>query len=227
MIAVALLCGGLLGVAPRDDGAKAPIADMAAYEEAKARAGRDADAQVRLALWCEAHGLTSERIKHLARAVLADPGNVSARGLMGLVAFQGKWVRPEKIAESLKADPTRAAATEEYLQRRVKAADTADAQYKLALWCEENGLPEQAVAHLRQVVRLDPKRENAWKRLGYKKQTNGRWVSAAQLAQEKARGRGPETGRSVLASQARALADRPGKQAQEDPRGGRDRRSRR
>ena len=192
MIAVALLCGGILaGMPALDDpappeGPRPAIFDMAAYEEASARAGRDADAHVKLALWCEAHGLTSERIKHLARAVLSDPGNVTARSLMGLVSFEGKWVRPEKVADALKADPARSAAIDEYLLRRAKAPDTADAQYKLALWCEENGLSEQAVAHLRRVVRLDPKKENAWKRLGYKKQPNGRWATLAQLAREKA-----------------------------------------
>jgi tetratricopeptide (TPR) repeat protein len=191
MIAVALLCSGLMSAMPVfDDPARAeaakPIADMAAYEEASARAGRDADAHVRLALWCEAHGLTAQRIKHLARAVLSDPGNVTARSLMGLVSFEGKWVRPEKVADALKADPARTAVIDDYLQRRAKAVDTADAQYKLALWCEENGLSEQAVAHLRRVVQLDPKREKAWKRLGYKKQANGRWMTASQLAEAKA-----------------------------------------
>ena len=65
--------------------------DMAAYQAAKAQAGRDADAQVKLALWCEAHGLSAERIKHLTLATLLDPSNAAARGLLGLVAYQGKW----------------------------------------------------------------------------------------------------------------------------------------
>ena len=152
----------------------------------KAKAGRDAGSQVGLALWCEAHGLTSERVKHLTKAVLGDPGNAAARGLLGLVAFHGKWERPEAVAEKVKADPALAAATAEYLQKRVRTAETADAQYKLALWCEENGLGAQAVAHLRRVVKLEPGREAAWKRLGYKKQANGRWAIPAQAAAEKA-----------------------------------------
>ena len=56
-----------------------------AYRAAAARAGRDADAQVRLALWCEARGLSAERLKHLALAVMADPNHATARGLLGLV----------------------------------------------------------------------------------------------------------------------------------------------
>ncbi len=71
---------------------------MAAYEAARASAGRDADSQVRLALWCEAHGLGAERWKHLAIAVLADPGNATARGLMGLVAYRGGWRSPDAVS---------------------------------------------------------------------------------------------------------------------------------
>ena len=41
---------------------------------------------------------------------------------------------------------------------------------KLAAWCEEKGLKEQAIAHYSVVTRLDPSREAAWKHLGYKKQ---------------------------------------------------------
>ena len=33
------------------------------------------------------HGLDAERLKHLVQAILADPKNATARGLMGLVAF--------------------------------------------------------------------------------------------------------------------------------------------
>src|SRR2546421_212392 len=64
------------------------------------------------------------------------------------------------------------------------AANTADAHWRLALWCEEHGLKAEAMAHLSTVVRLDPGREAAWKRLGCKKH-NGRWVTEAQLVAEK------------------------------------------
>ena len=69
-----------------------------AYREAKAAAGPGADAQVRLALWCEAHGLEAERIRHLGIAVLTDPTNATARGLLGLVEYRGKWSRPDDVA---------------------------------------------------------------------------------------------------------------------------------
>ncbi len=122
---------------------------------------------------------------HLTLAVLADPKNAMARGLLGLVAHEGRWLRPEVVAEKTKADADRAAALAEYETRRQKAPYTADGQWLLGLWAEEHGLKEQARAHLTAVTRLDPKREQAWKKLGYKKH-EGRWVTDAQLAAEKA-----------------------------------------
>ena len=106
--------------------------------------GRDADAHVRLALWCEAHGLHAERLKHLAIAALIEPGHATARGLMGLVAHAGGWKRPEAVADRLKADAALAATLEQYKARRDRTPVKADAQWKLALWCEENGLEAEA-----------------------------------------------------------------------------------
>jgi hypothetical protein len=156
-------------------------ADRAAYEAAERQAGRDAGAQVRLALWCEAHGMNSERMKHLAAAVLDDPSNALARGLMGLVAFNGKWQRPEEVTRDAADDAKRKALLEEYFQRRTRAADRPDEQWTLALWCEQSGLKDQAVAHFHAVLRLDPRREAAWKRLGFKK-VGGGWVKPELLA---------------------------------------------
>src|SRR6185437_2027085 len=93
----------LLVAAPERQNALA--ADLAEYEAAKAGVGRDADAQVRLALWCEAHGLQAERVRHLALAVLNDPSHALARGLMGLVAYRGRWQRPDSVEQKIKDDP--------------------------------------------------------------------------------------------------------------------------
>jgi len=180
-IALAL---GLLAVPPLDAKTPAP-ADLSAYQEAQRRAGRDAESQVRLALWCEAHGLSAERVKHLALAVLKDPRNATARGLMGLVDYGGRWRRPEAVSETIRGDEALTARLAEYNARRERTPGTADAHWKLALWCEQNGLKPEAVAHLTTVTRLDPTHDAAWKRLGYKKH-GGRWVTDAGLAAEKA-----------------------------------------
>jgi tetratricopeptide (TPR) repeat protein len=159
-------------------------ADRAAYRQAASAVGRDPAAQVRLALWCEAHGLSAERTKHLALAVQYDPSNTLARGLLGFALFQGTWRRPEAIEDQLQNDPAVAALTQEYLERRAKAPNKADAQSKLAAWCLEKGLKDAALAHYHVVIQLDPSRESAWKHLGYKKQGR-RWVKAEDLAAEK------------------------------------------
>jgi hypothetical protein len=160
---------------------------LEAYREASAKTGKSADAHIRLALWCEAHGLTAERLKHLSLAVLYDPSNALARGLMGLVAFHGKWDRPEIVGKEIQNDPAHQAIVKDYLARRARTPDTAEAQMKLAAWCEEHGLKEQAIAHYNAVTRIDPPRDAAWKHLGYKKQ-GSRWVKPeeAQAAKQEA-----------------------------------------
>ena len=184
MIASILVAGGVFAAAiAAADSPPAP-AELKAYQEAKAKVGHDADAQVKLALWCEAHGLSAERIKHLTLATLANPGNAAARGLLGLVLYQGKWQRPDDVSRQAHDDPARQAILKEYLARRVRAADKPDDHWRLALWCDENGLKEQTTIHLRRVVTLDPKREAAWRRLGFKKQ-GSQWVKPELAAAEK------------------------------------------
>lgn len=180
----AVLLGlGLVSAIAADPSPPAP--DLAAYGAAEAKVGRDPASHVKLALWCEAHGLPAERMKHLAIAVLSDPKQVTARGLLGLVDFAGKWQRPDAVSEKIQADEALTAALAEYNARRARTAETADAQWKLALWCEQHGLKAEAVAHLTAVTRHDPGREAAWKRLGYKRHGR-RWVTDAQFASEKA-----------------------------------------
>src|SRR3954471_20097451 len=103
MFRVVLLCASVMATDPAAPAAPSPE-DLAAYQAAQAQAGRDADAHLRLALWCESHGLNAERLKQLALAVLLDPGHATARGLMGLVADDGQWRRPEAVAQRVQDD---------------------------------------------------------------------------------------------------------------------------
>lgn len=100
MGAVLLICAGLLGANPPD---------RAEYQAAAAMAGKDARAHVKLAVWCEAHGMDAERLKHLAVALALDPQNAAARGLMGLVSYGGRWLPPEKVGETVSGDEALAA----------------------------------------------------------------------------------------------------------------------
>ena len=182
---LSILLAGLL-LAATEDGPAAPAAgnDLSAYREMLAKSGRDADAQVRMALWCEAHGLKPERLRHLAAAVMADPSHAAARGLMGLVAYGGRWERPDAVAAEVGPTPS-GRQLAEYNGRREATPYTATAQWDLAVWCERDGLDAEAAAHFTAVIRLDPTRDAAWKRLGYKKR-DGRWVTDAQVAAERA-----------------------------------------
>ena len=56
MVRAVLLCCAILGQdrTPASTSASAAPADRKSYEAARGQAGRDASAQVRLALWCEA-----------------------------------------------------------------------------------------------------------------------------------------------------------------------------
>ena len=71
MAAVVLIFAGFLGFSPTD---------RTEYQAATARAGRDPAAHVKLAVWCEAHGMDAERLEHLAEALAIDPQNAAARG---------------------------------------------------------------------------------------------------------------------------------------------------
>ncbi len=155
------------------------------YESRKAQTGRDADAQIKLALWCEQHGLEQERLKHLGAVVLRDPTNALARGLLGLVEYKGTWKRPEAVADAIKTDVAHADLLVEYNARRVKTPVAAGPQYKLGLWCEEKGLTDEARAHFATALRLEPTNVDSLKKLGYKKVGN-RWITERQAAFEKA-----------------------------------------
>jgi tetratricopeptide (TPR) repeat protein len=183
MLYAILLCCAMSGDGGKPAGPTA--ADRVAYEAAAGKAGKNASAHVQLALWCEAHGLTAERIKHLAVAVSLDPANTLARGLMGLVAFQGNWEQPEQVKQELQDDPKLHAIFREYLDRRIRTPQKkADAQLHLADWCLEKGLKDEAMAHYHLVTRLDPSRDIAWIRLGYKKHKD-RWFKPDDLAAQK------------------------------------------
>jgi len=57
LLSAAILVGALAGDGPAPD-----PSDLGVYKSASTAAGHDADAHVRLALWCEAHNLSAERI---------------------------------------------------------------------------------------------------------------------------------------------------------------------
>jgi tetratricopeptide (TPR) repeat protein len=181
----ALLLAVAMGTLGDDGAASAAKPDSETYESVQAKAGKNADDQVRLALWCEAHGLSTERMKHLALAIRYDPTHALARGLLGLVSYQSEWKNPDQLTKELALDAGSKPKIDEYLERRAKVREKTDDLWKLAIWCEQNGLKQQAAAHFYQVLKLDPRRDAAWKHLGFKK-LGGHWDKPERVAAAKA-----------------------------------------
>lgn len=95
---------------------------------------------------------------------------------------------PEKPSEKgERAAPADAAqqaeALAKYNELKARAKNTVEAQWRLALWCEKNGLSTEAYVHLANVVRLDPNRVAAWKKLGFRKH-NGHWMTEEQIKED-------------------------------------------
>ncbi len=121
MLSILLATCGLISLAGPDQ--SVTRADLSTYQAAKAKVAHDADAQVKLALWCEAHGLSAERIKHLMLATLINPSNATARGLLGLVSNGEKWQKPEEVKSQLGNDPKAQETLQDYLRRRAATPD--------------------------------------------------------------------------------------------------------
>jgi len=103
-------------------------------------------------------------------------------GMTFLAADPQQQAQPPPRETSQGPDPALLA---EYNARRAKAPNTADAHWKLGLWCEQNGLKTQAEVEFLAVSQFDPRREAAWKKLGYIKH-EGRWTTPAALAAQRA-----------------------------------------
>jgi hypothetical protein len=103
-------------------------------------------------------------------------------GMALLMPGQQPKTQTRPPASAQPADPRLLAG---YNTRRAKAADTADAYWKLGIWCEQNGLKAEAEANFMLVLQRDSARDAAWKKLGYVKH-NGRWSTPEQVAAERA-----------------------------------------
>ncbi len=91
---------------------------------------------------------------------------------------------PTVTPPALQAAPARPnpLALAQYNAKRSKTPRTAEAQWQLALWCEEHGLEAESRAALAIVVELAPSKDAAWKRLGCEKH-QGQWMTPEQIEQ--------------------------------------------
>lgn len=64
----------------------------------------------------------------------------------------------------------------EYERVRPTYPDTAEGQWALAKWCQENQLAAQRETHLQRLIEIDPQHEEARRALGYSLR-NGQWLT--------------------------------------------------
>ena len=207
-----LLALPILAVLTSQEPPRPSPADRHRFEAAKTEAGKDPANLVKLALWCETHGLRAERRAVLEEAVRLDPNQSAARGLLGQVSYQGRWETPETVSQQVKKDEALMAKLAEYNTRRNRIDHLAELEQReiqevkrrghtnkamplktqidrklapehlrLGLWCEENGLKPQALAHFTKSLQLDSYHEPTLRHLGYVKH-HGRWMSHEQIA---------------------------------------------
>ena len=122
---------------------------------------------------------------------------MAAQGLLGLISYRGQSLRPDDVRVKRNSDEKLAKKLDEYNRRRAalevllanRSRDGAGnrsyalAHEKLAAWCEQEGLKDEAIAHLTTAVQFNPYRDAPWKRLGYVKH-HGRWMTHTQIVAE-------------------------------------------
>ena len=143
MVAVLWICAGLVSFSP---------SDPTEYRAAAAKAGKDPVTHVKLAVWCEAHGMDAERLKHLAVAVAIDPQFARAYCYLAKIDNTAFW---HTVAGTPLA-PLRERAWR--FAMRAAALDDSDPRTQLTLaWCHLwKGEFETVRKHLDIAIKLNP-----------------------------------------------------------------------
>ena len=131
---------------------------------------------VERALQAELTGDNAARRRLLQQAIEIDAEFAPARWHSGFVREYGQWLSIEEAVKRAAADPLR----RQYRAERERAEDTVAGQLKLAKWCQEKRLPEEALAHLTRVVALEPNHAAAHALLGHQRTDSG-WFSADEI----------------------------------------------
>ena len=174
MVPAVLVCVGVPGCRsgpPPLSGRRARRVTWPSTTRQVPRSGRGADAHVADGTLVRGAWSGLERLKHLAIAVLTDPAHATRPRPAG----PGRVPRPVAIA---RGDSRQARSRRKRRAPPWPSTTPGEPAWaipptltgSMAMWCEQHGLKPEATAHLTMVTQLDPRREAAWKRLGYKKQ---------------------------------------------------------
>ncbi len=139
---------------------------------------RSAKVHIDRALSSEDRGDPADRARNLAKAMLTDPDDVMSRGLAGYVRYRGEWIKPDRIADRIDRSSELSLIYQQYDILRSKTRNTADDQWKTAVWCEDHGLIDEAKGRYLVAGTLDPARSAAWNKIGYK-EYRGVWIPAS------------------------------------------------
>jgi hypothetical protein len=108
---------------------------------------------------------------------LVQPGEGGQKSYIVELAGGGRVTIPREQVERV---DSASAAEAEYAELARGAADTALAHWKLAEWCRERKLREQAQRHLTRVLELEPDHEQARAILGFRKR-DGQWMTREEV----------------------------------------------
>lgn len=129
----------------------------------------DAEAQFKLANWCQNNRLPQLAQKHLRLTLKADAAHAQARKLLGYVEIDGAWFTPD--------DAKVEKARQQYLKKlgNLKDADAGD-YFKLGEFAAKNNLNTEAVECWTRSVELDPEFKKAREALHYVRLSDA-WVA--------------------------------------------------
>jgi hypothetical protein len=109
--------------------------------------------------------------------VVPDPKN---KDRVLVLLLQGRHPLSFQKAQIVNVIP-KASALDGYVQKRAKAPATADGQYELGYWCDQNRLTDMAKLHYEQALAYDPDYSPAHEKLGHQK-LDGSWMTRDDLS---------------------------------------------
>ena len=107
------------------------------------------------------------RTKAIAKCLLLNPDDVKARGLAGYVRYHGEWIKHVQVSDMLNRINSNSSIYLEYNRKKSHLHTNSEDHWKLANWCDRNGLIDEARSHYIVSGCLNSNRVSAWEKVGY------------------------------------------------------------